>query len=99
MIGAKIIKPTVSIDCDCWITSTLVVENNKFYFGTFGFTLNIGDIDQRKNSIEIPTKEQIESVAVNEDYIFAAGDGFIVIFDKVTGELLYEFVDGLGLYA
>ncbi len=93
MKAPKIIQPTVSIDCDCWCTSKLAVENNKFYFGTFGGTLNFGDI-KTKNIIETPTKEQIESVAVYKDYVFAAGDTFIGMFDKVTGKLLYEFPQG-----
>jgi WD40 repeat protein len=87
----KVVQPKVSIDCDMYATSTLIVENNKFFIGSFDLALSVYDIDLRERILKIPTKEQIESLAVNQDYIFAAGDGFMGIFDKLNGELIYEF--------
>lgn len=93
MKTSKIIKPKISMEgATSWTTSTLAVEDNKFYLGTFAATLSIGDTKSKKY-FEIRTKQEIESVALYKNYVFAAGDGFIGMFDKISGELLYEFVD------
>ncbi len=93
MKASKIIKPKISIEgATSWTISTLAVENNRFYLGTFAHTLSIGDIKSKKY-LEIQSKQEIESVVLYKDFVFAAGDGFIGMYDKISGEFLYEFVN------